>query len=481
MITAPEIPKSRHKRWEMYRNRAPAGATWLSEIPSHWTSQPLRRYIRSMCDGPFGSDMKSSHYADSGIRLLRLQNIGLGLFDDTDKAYVPEEHFVSLPGHDAIPGDVIIAGLGDANHPVGRACLVPETIGRAMVKADCFRVRLDQGYLLHSFLVKFLCSHVARSGIALQIRGATRERMNLSGVAQLHVVVPPLDEQEQIVRFLDRETAKIDALIAKKQWLIELLQEKRTALISHAVTKGLDPRVAMKESEGDGLGPTPLHWRKLRLKHACSLIKDGTHLPPQRTATGYPLLSVRNIVGGKFVNLPDDSMISEEEYLLLRRALRVQTFDVLLAIVGATLGKVAIVQEMPPFAIQRSLAVLRPKVGTMHHEFLALFLRGIAFQRSLWSNVGYSAQPGIYLAALADFPIVAPPLAEQLFIAQQVKASEESFDRLAGKVNEGITTLIEYRTALISAAVTGKIDVRSDGGSAEEIEPSRSHQARNGR
>jgi len=207
-----------------------------------------------MCDGPFGSDMKSSDYADSGVRLLRLQNVGLGFFDDADRAYVPEEHFASLPGHDALPGDVIIAGLGDANHPVGRACLVPETLERAMVKADCFRVRLDQSQLSHSFLVHFLCSHIVRAGIAQQTRGATRERMNLSGVAQLHVLVPPLDEQQQIVAFLDRETAKIDALTGgiqppvngaergKLGRLYALLHEYRTALISAAVTGKIDVR-----------------------------------------------------------------------------------------------------------------------------------------------------------------------------------------------------------------------------------------------
>jgi len=227
---------------------------WLGDIPDHWTCQPLRRFIKSMCDGPFGSDMKSSDYADSGVRLLRLQNVGLGFFDDADRAYVPEEHFASLPGHDAVPGDVIIAGLGDANHPVGRACLVPETLERAMVKADCFRVRLDQSQLSHSFLVHFLCSHIVRAGIAQQTRGATRERMNLSGVAQLHVLVPPLDEQQQIVAFLDRETAKIDALTGgiqppvngaergKLGRLYALLHEYRTALISAAVTGKIDVR-----------------------------------------------------------------------------------------------------------------------------------------------------------------------------------------------------------------------------------------------
>jgi type I restriction enzyme S subunit len=186
--------------------------------------------------------MKSSHYADCGIRLIRLQNIGSGFFDDADKAYIAEEHFASLPGHDAKRGDLLIAGLGDQNHPVGRACIVPDSTDMAMVKADCFRLRLKQDRLLHHFAAHYLCSSVARAGVAVQMRGATRDRMNLAGVTQLHAVVPPLDEQQSIVAFVERETSKIDALVAKVREAIERLREYRTALISAAVTGKIDLR-----------------------------------------------------------------------------------------------------------------------------------------------------------------------------------------------------------------------------------------------
>jgi type I restriction enzyme S subunit len=219
-----------------------SGVEWLGEIPAHWKCHLFRRVIQSMCDGPFGSDMKSSHYANEGVRLIRLQNIGQGYFDNSDKAYIPEEHFLSLPGHDAAPGDLLIAGLGDQNNAVGRACLVPDDVNRAMVKADCFRIRLNQQQLLHIFAMYLLCSSIARAGVKLQTRGATRDRINLSGTAQLHVVIPPLDEQKAIASYLDREIVKIDALIAKIREGIEKLKEYRTALISAAVTGKIDVR-----------------------------------------------------------------------------------------------------------------------------------------------------------------------------------------------------------------------------------------------
>jgi type I restriction enzyme S subunit len=219
-----------------------SGTPWLGLIPRHWSCYPLRRIIRSVCDGPFGSDMKSSHYGDSGIRLIRLQNIGQGYFDDTDKAFIPESHFLSLPGHDAIPGDLLVAGLGDDNHPVGRACILPGHIGTAMVKADCFRVRLDQSRLAHVFAMNFLCSSVARAGVSDQTRGATRARMNLSGLTNLCVPVPPIPEQKEISDFISAQTTKLDALVAKVRTVIERLQEYRTALISAAVTGQIDVR-----------------------------------------------------------------------------------------------------------------------------------------------------------------------------------------------------------------------------------------------
>lgn len=219
-----------------------SGIEWLGEIPAHWEVVRFRRSITSMCDGPFGSDMKSSHYSDSGVRLIRLQNIGIGYFDDSDQAFVPEEHFLSLPGHDAKPGDLLVAGLGDPSHPAGRACVLPSSIPVAMVKADCFRVRLDQNMLTTSFAMHYLCSSIIRIGIALETRGATRSRINLTGLANLMTILPPLEEQRSIVEFVESKLAQTDALIAKAEETISRLQEYRAALISAAVTGRIDVR-----------------------------------------------------------------------------------------------------------------------------------------------------------------------------------------------------------------------------------------------
>ena len=275
--------------------------------------------------------------------------------------------------------------------------------------------------------------------------------VNESQLREIRVCAPDDRAQRDIADFLDRETEKIDALVAKKRQLIDLLQEKRTALISHAVTKGVDRGVPLKDSGHGWLGEVPDAWQVVQLRHACSVIRDGTHQPPARVADGYPLLSVRNIVDGRLVNLADDSMISREDYLDLTRSLRVQTDDVAMAIVGATLGKIALVPEMPPFAIQRSLAVFRVRPRLVTPRFLASFLASAQFQSTLWANAGFSAQPGIYLGTLASFPVALPPLAEQRAIVEFVDRGTLRIDSLIAKVTEAVDRLLEYRSALITA------------------------------
>jgi len=291
--------------------------------------------------------------------------------------------------------------------------------------------------------------------------GGLRQSMKFEEMRRLPVIIPPLDEQQKIANFLDHETAKIDTLIEKQQQLIKLLKEKRQAVISHAVTKGLNPNAPMRDSGVEWLGEVPEHWNVVPLKHLCSLLKDGTHLPPSRVDSGVPLLSVRNIIDGKFVFRDDDSNISEKDYEDLCRPFIPQQGDVLLAIVGGTIGKVAIIEKMTNFHIQRSVAIFRVKKTILTSEGLANIIGSSNFQSLLWENVGFSAQPGIYLGTLANFRLPIPPLDEQNEINKYCSLKSERIDILVSKAMSAVKFMQERRTALISAAVTGKIDIRN--------------------
>jgi restriction endonuclease S subunit len=144
----------------------------------------LRRYLLSMCDGPFGSGLKSSHYTDEGVRVVRLQNIGPDHFRDHDAAFIDPGYYETLGDHDVLPGDLLVAGLGDTANAVGRACVAPVGLGPAMVKADCFRLRFDPRFVSHRFLAKYLSSPNGAAEIAQRAKGVTRSRINLQILAR---------------------------------------------------------------------------------------------------------------------------------------------------------------------------------------------------------------------------------------------------------------------------------------------------------
>jgi type I restriction enzyme S subunit len=201
----------------------------------------LARVTLDRCDGPFGSGLKSQHYSDEGVRVIRLQNIRHGKFDDRDAAFISPEYYRELGDHDVHAGDVLIAGLGDENNSVGRACVAPASIVPAMVKADCFRFRLDTKRA-NPFFVAYQLSSTARDLAGAFSSGTTRLRMNLTITSTRVMAMAPVEEQAEIVDELNEESAKLDALIAKVTLAIERLREYRTALISAAVTGKIDVR-----------------------------------------------------------------------------------------------------------------------------------------------------------------------------------------------------------------------------------------------
>ena len=222
-----------------------SGVEWLGKIPAHWEVVQLRRVALDRCDGPFGSGLKSTHYAEDGVRVVRLQNIGHGEFEGADAAFIPQEHYLKLGDHSVLPGDLLIAGLGDTNHPAGRACVAPADLGSAMVKADCFRFRLDQSRAQPQFLALQL-SATASIASGLMSTGATRQRTSLASTAARAIAIPDLQEQSRIVDYVTRKIVWLDHAQHAVQSAIDHLNEYRTALISAAVTGKIDVRRALE-------------------------------------------------------------------------------------------------------------------------------------------------------------------------------------------------------------------------------------------
>ncbi len=287
--------------------------------------------------------------------------------------------------------------------------------------------------------------------------GDLRDGLNLELLGGIECPLAPASEQEQISSFLDRETAKIDVLIAEQQRLIELLKEKRKAVISHAVTRGLNPNALMKPSGLAWLGDVPAHWEMTRLKHISPAITVGLVVNPSTYVAdaGLPFIYGGDIREG-VIDWKSARRISAELSNGSPKT-RLQTGDLLTVRVGAP-GVTAVVPAECEGGNCASVMLIRR--GNYNSEWLSLLMntRAVRFQVEV---VQYgAAQEQFNIGHAINFWMPVPPRAEQDEIVTTLDAAISKIDVLVSEAHRATTLLQERRTALISAAVTGKIDVR---------------------
>lgn len=206
--------------------------SFSSNGDSSFIEMPLTDVLTYASDGPFGSKLKTAHYTDSGARVIRLQNIRDGYFDDGDKAYISREYFSELSRYSLEPDDVVVAGLGDETYPVGRACLIPTGLGPAINKADCFCLRADGTFVAPEYLAYFLNSPYARHQINQRAQGSTRMRINVSNLKTVTMEIPDRDTQLQVCKRLDAvDRAYVDT-VTNLQTKRELLKSLREHLLT---------------------------------------------------------------------------------------------------------------------------------------------------------------------------------------------------------------------------------------------------------
>lgn len=222
--------------WERFE------ATWSersAEAVRDFKSVKVRHLVTSLVDGPFGSALTSSHYSDNGAPVVRLGNIGRMDFKMEPRAYIPLDYALTLQSHDVHPGDVVIAGLGDAGHPLGRAAVVPPEFGHGIVKADCYRARTNSA-VTPDFLAWSLSSSPSGNRFREESRGSTRSRLNLSIVHDTPVALPDIAIQHKIIEDFKRRSFQAQITHESIQSAIELARERRAALITAAVTGQID-------------------------------------------------------------------------------------------------------------------------------------------------------------------------------------------------------------------------------------------------
>jgi type I restriction enzyme S subunit len=299
------------------------------------------------------------------------------------------------------------------------------------------------------------------------LTGAARDGLTFEEVGELVLPLPTCDEQGAIVSFLNRETAKIDALVDEQKRLIELLKEKRQAVISHAVTKGIDPSVPMKDSGFEWLGKVPEHWVVVPLKVALSFQEGPGIMAADFRDTGVPLLRVSG-VQGKWASLEGANYLDPEEVAKRWNHFRLNAGDILIS-ASASLGSVCEVEGAAIGAIPYTgLIRLWPRQSVCTKQFAKAFLSSDSFLRQVDVSKSGATMQHFGPTHLRQMSIALPPLKEQDAIARVLERTLSAIDQLLAEIEFAISLFKERRLVLITAAVTGKIDVRELAGSEVE-------------
>ncbi|MYW17607.1 hypothetical protein GT045_28100 [Streptomyces sp. SID486] len=425
---------------------------------------PLRRFITDITDGPFGSALTSSHYADEGARVIRLGNVGSAVFKDMNAAYISLDYFKELRRHEVLPGDLIIAGLGDGNHPVGRACVAPGHLGPAIVKADCFRVRLDEKRLTHRYAAWALSSSFVSDQVSSLTRGSTRARINLEVVRDIQLPIPSMEEQRRVASFLDAETAHIDRLAEMRKAQIELLDLRLTQLVDGVVAGDRD---ALNEIGG---GCEQNTWQDGKVSRFCEVI-PGYAFPSSGFLTeggGVRLLRGINIAPGRIVwgdvEYWDVNSAPVPHRFALREGDLVVGMDRPWVAGGARIASIRQC-DLPALLLQR-VACLRPKSPNINTKFIYWVLRSTQFRLAVESEMTGVSVPHLSGDQIGGFRFKFPELQAQENLATALEAQAAKTEELKTAISEQVALLAERRQALITAAVTGHFDVTTAGRSS---------------
>lgn len=278
------------------------------------------------------------------------------------------------------------------------------------------------------------------------------------------LIKPPIEEQQQIANYLNKKTAKIDTTIAKNKELIELLEEKRVALINQVVTKGLNPDVPMKDSGVEWIGDIPEHWKIRKFGHLINLITKGatpTSYGFDFQDDGINFIKVESIAkNGEFI--PSKfNYISEDCNNFLSRS-KMKKGDLLFSIAGA-LGRVAIVNsEILPANTNQALSIIRINNDELLTKYVFYALKADYSVHQIDDSTVQSAQANLSMESIKEFKILIPPIKEQYNLIEFLNQETSKIDKTISKINENINLLEEYKTSLIHHVVTGKIDVRGE-------------------
>lgn len=441
-----------------------SGVEWLGYVPESWNTLPLKHIATITTGYAFSSD----DFVDEGVPVIRIGDISRdGSVDLSNAKYLPEDYAHSYRGVLVIVGDIVMAMTGATIGKAGRYYYEKPALLNQRV--CIFRPSGDNhpGYLWYVLNSGFYTEH-----INLTAFGGAQPNISDKQLLECSAPKPSVTEQCSIANFLDVQTTKIDVLLAKKRELVDKLKEKRIALISRTVTRGLpadaaraaglDPHPEMKTSGNDWLDDMPVHWETKRIKYIAYIVgrigfRGYSTDDLVSEGDGAITLSPSNCIEGK-MDYSKCTFLSWDKYYESPEIM-VNKDDIIMVKTGSTIGKTAIVDSVPhPMTINPQLMIF--KGVKTSNRFLFYYLYSKVIQDLIPLHNTGSTIPTMTQESIGRLPVPIPPISEQEEIASYLDAETQRLDDMVLKVEEAIERLREYRTSLITAAVTGKIDVR---------------------
>ncbi len=448
------------RKYRPYPAYKDSGVEWLGEVPKHWDVYRLKHLALR---NPSISEI-SNLSPNTNVSFIPME--ALGEFGGLDLGRIMQLYEVKDGYTYFRNDDVLVAKITPCFENNKGAIAVNLHNGVAFGTTELHVLRANTKINV-CLLFYITTSHPFRLlGQSFMYGAAGQKRIPDDYLVNFRIGIPfDLIEQRGITNFLDRETAKIDALIAKQERLIELLQEKRAALITRAVTKGLDPNVPMKDSGVEWLGEIPAHWVVKPLKR---VVQINPETLPENSDPDYEFDYIEiNDVDSNGVIINKKSMCFNNAPSRARR--KVSRDDIIISTVRTYLKAIALIEEdnKPDLVASTGFAVLRNDgKRAVSNNFLWRMVQSSIFVEKVVSYSEGVSYPAITPYVLGSLSVWFPPYKEQNEIVLFLERALEKVDQLTDKANKSINLLKEYRAALISAAVTGKIDVRGEVSSA---------------
>ena len=453
-----------------YPKYKPSGVEWLGDVPEHWE---VKRGRFAMSVNPPSPQLRALEQDDE-VSFVPMEAVGVaGGLNLEQRRFLAE---ISSGYTEFQDGDVVVAKITPC-FDNGKAALACGLLNGAAYGTTELHVLRAGPSTDSSFLFYVAVSDTFRKLGESEMFGAGgQKRVPAEFCKDFRTPLPPHSEQRAIATFLDRETGRIDTLIAKKRELVERLKEKRTALISHTVTHGLPPDAAkkaglpvnppLKSSGVEWLGDIPKHWEVKRLKF---VIKERLQYGANESS-GIDDPDLPRYV--RITDIDEMGKLRPETFRSLPVEIAREYFledgDVLFARSGATSGKTFLYRhEWGKCAYAGYLIRARLNQNKIEPQFLRHFTNSSNYWQWLSSSLIQATIQNVSAEKYADLALPLPPLSEQAAIAAYLDAETAKLDTLVAKIVEAVERLQEYRTALITAAVTGKIDIRNEKGKNE--------------